>query len=155
MLSWLRRWWSRDHRSIYRFNDGVTTRRADPLVIAREVERLCPQYTDLFGLLVDDHSFAPAGAVREDLQRQQKEALAKLVAVARQVFRVPADPDPLIGFALTESQSFGLLAEWLLWMAKAGEEARPFSILQPRASPSTPDDSPTGTSVVSGTGEGK
>ncbi|VTS00761.1 unnamed protein product [Gemmata massiliana] len=151
MLNWLKKRWVRTHRSIYRFHDGTKTRYADPLVIAREIESKCPQYADLFGLLVDDHSFAgDSGPVVDDLRRQQKEALATLVKVSREVFGVSTSPDPLMGHVLTEAASFKLLGDWLVWMSTAAEDARPFLNWPSRASPLTPPDSPTDSSADSG-----
>ncbi|MBP3954964.1 hypothetical protein J8F10_37405 [Gemmata sp. G18] len=151
MLNWIRRLWPRGHRTVYCFHDGTKTRYADPLVIAREVERLCPEYTTLLGFLAEDHSFAgDSGPVVDDLRQQQKDTLAKLVKVAREVFGVQKSPDPLMGFVLTEAASFKLLGDWLVWMSTAAEDARPFSNWPSRASPSMPPDSPTGSSAGSG-----
>lgn len=153
MLGFLRRWWSRDHqREIFTYSDGRTQRRADPIVVGRALEEARPDYLETLNTLYSEipaELLAKAGpVVNENLRKQKEAAIATLVKAADAAFGLtPLDDSG----GLTEAERLRVLVDYLVFMQRLADAARPFSTSQPRASPSPPPDSPTEPSAASGT----
>ncbi len=131
------RWLFGSRDVVYRYHDGKRRREADPLVIGRELESLCPDYSTHLELLASEPPVP--GMLRDDLERQRKEALQTLVDVSRQLFGIPT----LAEGGRTDAAAFAVLVRWLVEMNAMGEAARPFVTSQPRDSPLTQHDSPS------------
>jgi hypothetical protein len=150
MFRWLFRWRHPNRDDCFCYYDGFRWRRVDPLVAARTLEAECPEYGELFALLSDDAPAVP-GPVGADLRQQRDDALVKLVAAARKMFGLAPLSDT---GGVTEGAVFRALGDFLLWLEAAAEDARPFLTSRPRASPSTPPDSPAASSAGFGTAAG-
>jgi hypothetical protein len=154
MLGWFRRLWSRDQRLLFSFHDGDRTRWADPIATAAAIEERVPDWAAKCGLIRDDLSTVPAGPMRDDQQRQQKDARKELLAVTRDVFGLaPFTDRGGVKQGLPEAETVALLHRFLAWFFAAAEDARPFSTWPPRGA-GCPADSPTAPSAASGSAAG-
>lgn len=122
MLAFLRRWWSRDRRAIFRFWDGAEWQRADPLKVMSVIEDDCPEWGALLDAVEKGIETVPPGPMKTDLLAVRRGATEKLLAVTRRAFGV-AELDGKTG--LTRAETLGLLARFLVWMVGLAEDARP------------------------------
>jgi hypothetical protein len=150
MLGWFRRLWSRDQRLLFSFHDGNRGRWADPIATAAAIEDACPDWAEKCAVVRDDPEGTPAGGVRDDFRRQQKDARADLLKVTRAAFGLePFSDADGVKRGLPEAETVALLHRFLAWFFAAAEDARPFET-SPRPGAGCRPDSPTAPSAASG-----
>lgn len=124
MLKWLKRFWSRDHqRDIFGYWDGTARRRADPLALARELERQCKDYTELLKVLRTPEADVPPGDALAETRTIKEAAASKLVEATRAAFGLK--PLEEAG-GLTEAETVGVLTSYLLFMEELARRAEAF-----------------------------
>jgi hypothetical protein len=136
MLARLLGWLRGSGDAVYWYHDGRKWLKADPLAVGRELETLLPDYGSYLELLTGDTPPLP-GAIGDDLERQKKEALGKLVDVSRKLFSLKTVAEG----GRTDAGAFRVFVDWLLEMGRMGEEARPFLNSRQRDAPSISPDS--------------
>jgi len=145
MWQWLKAWWSGDHRrAIFRYWDGRNWKRADPLAVMATIEDRCPDFGDLLRVIAADPDDVPAGELRTQAIATHQAAVKKLLGVVQHAFGVK--PLDQLG-GLTHAEMIRLLTEFLHYMGRLAEAARPLPAPSPPGSHS-PDPLATPSSAV-------
>lgn len=106
-MNWLRNWWRNRNRLIYRYWDGARMRRADPILVHRNL-RLCDKWD-----MENDLEFHLKG---------HQEATLRCIAAAREVFEIPVLDDRK---GLTEEETLDTLAGFIIWVDELKKNSRP------------------------------
>lgn len=105
--------WGDTERKIYRFNDGVRVRCADPMAILRRLNKV-------EGLAIET-DMRLAAEEGDDFAEESSKAQQRISDATRQVFDVP----DLESGGLTESELLALITHFSLFVGRLAESARP------------------------------
>lgn len=148
-LTRLRRWWRDRGRAIFRYYDGVRTRYADPVEIGTALEQTLPDYQKLLDTLAQKTADLPPGPLRQEMQKQQHDAIKQLAAAARTVFALPK-LDSTTGWGAEQSQAVHVVMSYFVFMEGLARDAELFREW-PLPESTSPAASDTEHSVESGT----
>ena len=132
----LRAWWADRGRRIFRYHDGGAWRRADPVWVGNRLEEACPEYQDLLDVLAKDLQAIPAGALRDSVASQKRDAAQKLARAARSIFGLLPLSEKGRG-GVTDGEAIGVITQYFLFMEEIARESELF-----RTSPGPESSSP-------------
>jgi hypothetical protein len=119
-------WWFRDRgRKIFRYHDGTSYVRRDPIEIGEAIERVCPDYLALIDTLAESDNEVPPGPLRDSIVEQQEGAIAKLESAARSVFELAHLGKKRGG--VTRGEAIAILCRYVNYMRELSRGARLFT----------------------------
>lgn len=143
----VRNWLRERSRTIFRYYDGKSHRRVDPIRIASAIERECPKYAEHLESLRINLKEIPPGPLMQETVAQQKASRDELIRAARVVFGMTELTD---GGGATDAEAVVVLGEFLRFMEQLAEDAELFRD-SPGPGAASPPASATGPSVASTT----
>lgn len=127
-LQRIRRYFHERARNLFRFYDGTSWRRVDPLLAGIRLETVCVDYQDLLNVIARNSLEAPVGGTRDDLIRQKNEAVMTLAVASAKVFEFNLLPlvgsDAAVG--LSHAEALGVLTKYFMFMRALAEDAALF-----------------------------